>query len=125
MKKIIIDTNFILACLRQKIDFFEDLKFMGYKLIIPIQVKRELERITNSKQKQHHREFAKLGLVLLSKKKAEFESIDLESRYVDKGIRKFAKENSGVIVATLDRELKKSLENNKVVIKDRKKLEVI
>jgi len=38
---------------------------------------------------------------------------------------KFAKENSESIIATLDRELKNKVKNKKLVIRGKKKLEII
>ena len=35
MKQALLDTNFILSCIRKKIDFFEEIRLMGIKIIIP------------------------------------------------------------------------------------------
>jgi rRNA-processing protein FCF1 len=121
MRKVLLDTNFILSCLRKKIDFFEEIKFMGLKIIVPIQVVNEIKRITGSKKKLRFREEAKLALVLLEKN--TFEKIDLGSNYVDKGVQKFIKSNPEIIVATLDNELKKKLKK-KLIIRG-KKLEIL
>ena len=43
---------------------------------------------------------------------------------MDKGIINYVKENPKVIVATFDRELKKRV-NNKLVIREKKKLEIV
>jgi len=51
--------------------------------------------------------------------------IKLPSRNVDNGIKKFADQNPDAIIATLDRELKHRIENKKLVIRNRKKLEVV
>jgi rRNA-processing protein FCF1 len=123
MRKVILDTNFILTCIKQKIDFFEEIKLMGMQILIPRQVIEEIERIADSKKKLHFREDAKLSLRLF--KKNIFKKIDLKKRYVDKALIKFAKENPEFIVATLDKELKKKIKNNKLVIREKKKLEII
>lgn len=123
MKKIILDTNFILTCVKQKIDFFEYLEMQGLKILIPKQVIRELESIVNSKKKLHFRENAKLALSLLERN--FFSKIDLKIKNVDSGILKFAKSNKDLIVATLDRGIKSKVQNQKMVIRGKKKLEVI
>lgn len=123
MKQILLDTNFILTCIKQKIDFFENLELMGLQILIPKQVIDEIEMIVNSKKKLHFRENAKLSLVLL--KKNSFEKIDLGLQDVDKGIMRFAKQNPKVIVATLDKEIKDSIQNPNLVIRQKKKLEII
>ena len=121
MKKVILDTNFILSCLRKKIDFFEEIKFMGLKIIIPKQVINELKRISISTKKLRFREEAKLALNLLEKN--EFKKIELDNNYVDKGIINLIEKNPDYIIATLDSELKKRVKT-KLVIRN-KKLEII
>ncbi len=114
MAKALLDTNFILTCLKQKIDFFEDLKFMGMKILIPKQVIRELNGIKKPE--------AQLALKLLEKNK--FEEIDIGKGHVDKRIKLFADNNKEVLVATLDRELKEKLKNSKIIIREKKRLEI-
>lgn len=113
MKKVLLDTNFILSALRKKMDFFEELQFMGLKIVVPNQVINEIKKISTSKKKLRFREEAKLALRLLEK--SSFEKIDLESNYVDKGIIKFVEKNPDCIVATLDAELKKKVKSKMVI----------
>ncbi|MBT96728.1 hypothetical protein CMI49_01365 [Candidatus Pacearchaeota archaeon] len=123
MKQVILDTNFILSSVKQKIDFFEEIKFMGIKIIIPKQVIDELNKIINSKKKLQFRENARIALELI--KNNQSKRIDLKQKYVDKGIIQFAKKNRNIIIATLDRELKNKIKNSKLVIRRKKKLEII
>lgn len=123
MKQVILDTNFILICIKQKIDFFEEIKFMGIQILIPKQVIKEIKGIINSKKKLHFKEDAKIALKLLEKN--PFKEIDLNEKCVDKGLIQFAKKNKDVIIATLDRELKNKIQNSKLVIRGKKKLKVI
>lgn len=117
MTQIILDTNFILTCIKQKIDFFEELKLMGLKIFIPIQVIREFKSMSTSSDN------AQLALKLLEKNK--FEEIDLKEKNVDKGLVKFAEKNKDVYIGTLDKELKEKILNSKVVIREKKRLEII
>ena len=123
MNQILLDTNFIITCIKQKIDFFENLKLMGAQVLIPKQVISEIDMIANSTKKLHFREDAKLSLVLL--KQNSFKKIDLGLQDVDKGIKRFANQNPKVIVATLDKELKDNIQNPKLVIRQKKKLEIV
>ncbi|GEM_PF-991064 len=126
MKKSVLDTNFILACIKQKIDFLEEIRFMGIGILIPEEVIGELRKISEAKKKKlHFREDAKTALKLLEKSRDSFEKIQLNEKQVDKGLIKFANENREVIVATLDRELKSKIKNPKIVIREKKKLEII
>lgn len=117
MKLALLDTNFILTCIKQKIDFFDEIKFMGLKILIPQQVIRELNGLEIQS--------AKFSLKLLEKNKNEFEEIDIGKGHVDKKILWYAKNNPDIIVATLDKELKEKLKNKKIVILGKKKLEII
>ena len=123
MKQTILDTSFILTCVKQKIDFFEQLESEGFIIIIPKQVIYELEKIASSKQKLHFRENANSSLKLL--KKSNFKKTDLKIKSVDAGLIKFAKENPKTIIATLDKKLKKKIQNPKLIIREKKKLEII
>ena len=115
MAKVLLDTNFILTCLKEKIDFFEDLTFMGLRIIIPKQVIKELRGMEENK--------SKLAIKLL--KKNSFEEIDIGKGHVDKKIINFLNKNPGILLATLDRELKSKVKNKKVVIRNKKRLEII
>ena len=54
-----------------------------------------------------------------------FANTDLKTKDVDLGIIKFAKKNKNTIVATLDREIKSKTQNQKIVIRGKKRLEII
>jgi len=122
MNQVILDTNFILTCIKQKIDFFKEIELMGSKILIPKQVIQEIKRISDSKKKFKYREEAKLALRLLEKSK--FKKVDLKSKNTDNGLSKYSKEND-VIVATLDKELKRKIKTPKLIIRGKKKLEII
>ena len=49
MKEVVLDTSFILTCIKQKIDFFEEIKLMGMLPVIPEQVKEEVKGLAKSK----------------------------------------------------------------------------
>jgi len=95
--KIIVDTNFILECVKNKVDIF-DIEKYG-KVIIPEQVLDELESLEI--------EQSELALRILEKQK--FETISLDKKYVDLGIEKFLENKQGWAVATMDKDLKKKL----------------
>jgi len=127
MKTVLLDTNFMLVCVKQKVDFFEDLKLLGMKIIIPKQVINELKLVLSSKKKFHFRRDAHVVLKILEKNKNSFKRINLSSygKNTDKRIKKFSDENRDIIVATLDKELKNKIKNKKLVIRGKKNLEII
>lgn len=123
MKQVLLDTNFILTCIKQKIDFFREIPEKGIEILIPTQVIEEIKRLANSTKKMKFRDDARLAEVILEKN--EFKEIDIRGKYADKGIIKYAKEHSRLIVATLDREIKIKLMNEIMVIRGKKKLDII
>jgi len=123
MKKVVLDTNFILSCVKQKIDFLNEIRFIGMKILIPEEVLEEIKKIENSGKKLHFRENAGLALKILEK--GGFEKIRLKAENVDKGLANFAERNKEVIIATLDKKLKKKIKKPKLVIRGKKKLEII
>lgn len=126
MKKIIFDTNFILTCMKQKIDFIYELKAEGYELLLPKQVIDELKKISKDRKKKvSERELAKVSLAIIDKSKDKFRIIELEKRFVDAGLLRMKKDEE-IIIATLDRQIKSLLkEKFKFLgITKRKKLEI-
>lgn len=123
MKKAILDTSFILTAVRQKIDFFHELEITGFKILIPDLVLREIETISKSNKNSSVRGNAKLALKVIEKGK--FEKIKLQGKSVDESIIKLAKSDSEIVVATLDREIKNRIKNSKLVIRQKKRIEVI
>src|SRR3989344_6351984 len=111
MKQVILDTNFILTCIKQKIDFIDEISFQGVRVIVPNEVIDELELLKKDKKSAA----AAFALKLLSLNK--FEKVSLGTRKVDKGIIDYARKNPYVIVATLDEEIKGKLKNYKMIIK--------
>jgi len=113
MVEVIIDTNFLLTCAKQKVDLFEDLGILliSFKAVIPAGVISELKKLRKDKKlKIKEREAANLALQILAKENIrKFES----EQSVDDAIVSYALKNKGVLVATLDRGIKKRL-NKKV-----------
>jgi len=126
MKQVLLDTNFIVTCVRQKIDFLEQIENLGLEILVPEQVMKEIEKLSKASGKSLKlRQQAELSLIILKSNSKDFKKIKLPARNVDNGIKKFADQNPKTILATLDRELKKRTANQKLVIRDKKKLEVV
>lgn len=117
MKEALLDTNFILTCIRQKVDFFEELFLKGIHVIIPEQVVKEIEKFEKKKSE------AKIALVLI--KDNEIEYVNLGKGKVDDLIVAYAKKNPEVIIATLDKEIQRKIKNKKMIIRNMKKIEII
>lgn len=123
MNKVLLDTNFIMNCIQCKIDFFEHLENSGFEILIPEAVLGELKKVMNSQKKLKFRQDAELGLKIVNANK--FTKIEMGAKYADKAIVRYLKEHPNVILATMDKELKKRVKNTIMVVRARKKLQVV
>jgi rRNA-processing protein FCF1 len=91
---------------------FEYLELEGYKILIPERVILELKKLKKES-----------ALRLLKKEK--FQEISLVGKNVDNSIINFAKKNPYILIATLDREMRKKIRNKKITIRNKKILEIV
>lgn len=125
---IVLDTNFIVCCTKQKIDFINEIERIcnfEYNLIVPEQVIEEFKKLSLSKNIKD-REAALIALHLVEKYKDEgrvnIKKVDAED--ADSAILKFDNKNN--IIATLDKALKQKIRNAKVItIRQGKHIEFI
>lgn len=123
MEHAILDTSFILTAVRNRIDLIEELQFMGLKIVIPKQVIEEIKKVAKSEKRLHFREDAELALKLLSV--YPYQEVDIGKGHVDNQIIEYAKKNKHVFVGTIDEGLGSKLTNRKIIIRNKKQLEVI
>lgn len=118
--EIILDTNFIIELVKQKIDLI-DIENYG-NMLVPEQVLNELARVKEQGSLEN-RKNAEIALKILRESK-KIKIIRLESRYVDLGIMNFLHDKKDYCVATIDRELKNRLKGKAriLTIINRKKL---
>tara|TARA_Y100000310_G_scaffold54552_1_gene49972 strand:- start:685 stop:1071 length:387 start_codon:yes stop_codon:yes gene_type:complete len=112
MKKIIIDTNFLLLPSEFKVDIFTEIEKLvpsDHKLYVIDGTIAELHKIIDGKNKSKDKLNAKIGLQLVEQKKiAKIES----KGHVDDVIVDVADKDT--IVATSDKELRKRLRAKKI-----------
>ena len=100
--EVILDTNFIIACVKQKIDFISQLEEEGFSPILPREVFQELKDL-KFKSSLSDREAISVALALFSQ--AKIKKMTLGNRKVDEGL--IDKGKKGVYVATLDSSLRR------------------
>lgn len=123
--EILLDTNFIMSCVKQNIDFISFLNQNFEKIIVPEKVIGEIKKIKdNKKVKLRDRESASLALQMLDN--SEIKIINLKEKKVDDGIVSYV-ENNNIVVATIDKELKKRLKGKVKIlgIKAMKKIDYV
>ncbi|MEM4259562.1 MAG: hypothetical protein QXS38_02265 [Candidatus Pacearchaeota archaeon] len=110
--EVLLDTNFIISCIKKKIDFIEELESMGFRVLLPKEVFEEikdLEKNSNSTD----RAAVRVALELFAKRKLD--SVNLGKKPVDAGLVDFGKK--GAYIATLDSVIKRQVPN-KIVISE-------
>lgn len=127
--EVIIDTNFILSCLKQKIDLFSELDriFSICQIVIPKKVLDELETLKNRKELTiKERQAADIALQIIEKSREKIKILDLKGN-VDKSIINYSLSNHDVVTATLDRGIKKHVKGKAkmLTIRNKKRLDLI
>ncbi len=122
MANVILDTSFILSSVRNKLDFFEGLSDLGHSVFIPSEVISEIERIGKSTKSLKVRSESELAVKII--KNGKFSKVDCPGKYPDAGIKNYLDLHPDFVLATMDYDLKKSVKNRKIVIRNRKKLEL-
>ena len=126
MKKIILDTNFLMIPIQFKVDIFSEFERVcdfNYKLYVYKNSVDELSEIIK-KQSQKNRKAAQFALKLIKMK--EIEILDTNEGYVDSLILENLDKDT--IVATQDMKLKKEILKKNVpviILRQKKYLELI
>lgn len=122
--KVILDTNFLIYCAENKINYKEEIERLmceGHILAVPMQVVCELRKMEEKAHKLSDRRAAKLALKLLEVH--EVDVISASGDYADQAILNLAKKE-GAIVATIDGLLRRKLGklNRAIIIEGKRKV---
>ncbi len=118
MKRIILDSSFIISAVKKKIDIFYELQEYP-EILVPEQVIQEIFRISQSKQSAKDKQAATLAMKIIEVESLKFKKIDLGKGHTDDLIVKYAEKNPEIFVATLDKEIKSKLKERVIVIKSK------
>lgn len=113
MKKVLLDTNFLVSILQLKIDIFEEINntlMENIEFYIIDKTKNELEKLINT-SKLSDSQAAKFALKVLDKKPIKVIKTT-ENKHVDNLIL----DQKGYIIATVDKKLKQKLKKKKIQI---------
>lgn len=128
MKKILLDTNFLMACKQFKVDIFtqiDKISAFNYRLFVLDKTVEELKKIVEE-QKGKNRDAAKIALKLIAIKNVRVIKTK-GSKKTDDIILEMASGND-FIVATQDKDLKRRLINQSIsiiVLKQKKILALV
>ncbi len=133
--EIILDTNFIVYCAKEKLDYVEEIEKLfneNYEIVVPKQVIEELEKIKEKKKERiplfkrtsryrkttgRDKRAADLGLQILEK--SRIKKINIKGESVDDAIVNLGKKGNN-IVATLDKEMRGRLDRVILLNKNKK-----
>jgi len=124
--KIVPDTNFLIYVFKHKINFDYEIERAlnaKFEIVILSPIKEELEKLLKNGDLKGKE---KLAVNLALAKIKNYKLINC-SGYADDAILNYAKENSNVIVATNDKELKEKLIENNIpvmVVRQKKYFEI-
>lgn len=110
--EVLLDSSFIISCIRKRIDFLSQLEEQGFKPVIPREVFQEMKDLAlKDKTSREDRLAISVALDLIEQRKVKKMSIGVGK--VDDGLIK--KGNEGIYIATLDSGIKNKIPK-KVVI---------
>jgi rRNA-processing protein FCF1 len=117
----ILDTNFIISCIRNKIDFISQLEEEGFKVILPREVMRELKDIKNRAGESHY-DRSSIELALQMFEKSKIRKMALGNNKVDEMLIRMGV--AGAYIATLDKAILNKIPNRIIINSSAKKIMV-
>lgn len=112
--EVILDSNFIISCMKRGIDFVSELEEKGFKIVIPREVLQELRDL---RQKVNREEKVSIDLALKLIENGKVKKVGLGTGKIDYQLIKKGQE--GVYIGTLDAAIKRVIPN-KIVISNSK-----
>lgn len=106
----VLDSSFIISCIKKNIDFLSQLEEQGFRVILPREVFQELKDL-RLKIGHEDRVAIDLAFSLFENRKVKKSTLGHDS--VDKGL--INKGNKGAYIATLDAAIKRSVPNRVVI----------
>ena len=108
--KIILDTNFLIYCAKEKLDYVEEIGQIvneGYELVVPKQVVHELKKLKEDGYgRLSGRDKAACDLALQLLQVNNILIVEARGNTVDRAIINLSREEKKNIVCTLDREMR-------------------
>jgi len=115
--KVLLDTNFVISCIRKNIDFISQLESLGFNVVLPLEVLQELKDLRkNPGENRADRAAIDIAFELFEKRKVKKMSLGslkskqkLDEKLIHKG-------KDGYYIATLDNEIKRSVPNKIIIL---------
>jgi len=122
--KILLDTNFILTCAKQKLDIDTSLNQITSEKIEYIIPQEVLGEISLLKNKSKTKATAELSFQIIQSLNPKIINLPTKNPNVDIKIANYIKDKNTVL-ATLDKKLKSRVKNKILTIRNKKSLKII
>ena len=110
--QVLLDSSFIISCVRSRIDFLAQLTEQGFTPVVAREVLQEIKDLrTRNKISREDRLAVDVALEMIEKgkvKKTSFGAGKVDDYLIGRG-------KTGIYIATLDREIKKKVPNRVVI----------
>ena len=112
--QVLLDSSFIISCVRERIDFLTQLEEQGFTPVVPREVLQEMKDLrTSSRASRNDRQAIDVALDIIAQKGVK--KIGLGTGKVDDWLIKRGQE--GIFIATLDKGIKKRVPKKIVIFK--------
>ena len=117
--EVVLDSNFVISCIKRKIDFLGQLEEQGFKILLPREVFQELKDLRTDVP-HDERTAIDMALEMLGSKKMK--KVSLGNLNVDQGL--IALGRKGAYIATLDAAIKRAVPNRVVISNAKNAIEI-
>jgi len=110
--EVLLDSSFIISCVRKKIDFLVQLSEQGFKVLLPHEVFEELKDLRKKSSLSHEDRMAiDVAMEIFEKRKVKM--MRLGSGLVDEGLIRKGKD--GYYIASLDGSVKHNVPRRVII----------
>lgn len=117
--EVLLDSSFIISCVRKKIDFMDSLAQLGFRIILPREVFQELRDLRTEVSREDR---IAIDLALLMIETKGVKKMKLGGKTVDDGL--ITRGRQGAYIATLDNGIKKMIPNKVGISASKNDLEI-
>ena len=117
--EVLLDSNFIISCVKKRIDFITQLEEQGFKVLVPLEVYQELKDL-KLKLSRNDRIAIDTAFEILDSK--AIKKMKLGNDSVDRGL--ISKGKEGFYIATLDNAIRNEVPNRIIIFDAQKRIGV-
>jgi len=119
--EVVLDSSFIVSCVKRNIDFVGKLRGLGFKVLLPREVMQEIKDLKLKTKAREDKVAVELALQILNENK-DIKKMTIGTGRVDNELIKLGK--AGAYVATLDNFIRRSVPNRVVINNAKNNIEV-